>query len=74
MLFVAAGEAEVGEGLVIDGEEADGGAVFGGHVGDGGAVGDGHVVQAVAEELDELVDDAVLAEDLGDGQDQVGGG
>jgi hypothetical protein len=34
----------------------------------------GSVLQAVAEELDELADHAVLAQHLGDGQHQVGGG
>lgn len=30
--------AEVGEGLVVDGEETHGGSVLGGHVGNGGSV------------------------------------
>ena len=72
--FIASGQAEVGQSRVIDGEEADGRAVFGCHVGDGGAVGDGHVGQARAEELDELVDDAMLSEDLRDDEDEVGRG
>ena len=73
-LLIAAGEAQVIERALIDGEEAHRGAVFGGHVGDGGAVGHGQGGDAFAEELDELVDHALLAEDLGDGEDQVGGG
>ena len=40
VLFAAAGEAEVAQGLGVDGEDAAGGAVLGGHVGDGGAVGE----------------------------------
>ena len=35
---IAAGGAQVVEGLVVDGEEAAGGAVFRRHVGDGGAI------------------------------------
>ena len=73
-LVVAAGEPEVLEGPVVDREESDGGAVLGRHVGDRRPVGHRHVGQAGAVELDELVDDTVLAEHLGDSQDQVGGG
>ncbi len=58
LLFGAAGEAEVGEGFLVDGEDAAGGAVLGGHVGDGGAVGEGELGDAGAVELDELADDA----------------
>ena len=72
--FAAAGEAEVAEGLGVDGEDAAGGAVLGGHVGDGGAVGQREVGDAGAVELDELADDAELAQGFGDGQDEVGGG
>ena len=72
--FVAAGEAEVLEGLLVDGEDAAGGAVLGGHVGDGGAVGEGKLGDAGAVELDELADDAVLAQGFGDGEDEIGGG
>src|ERR1019366_5583551 len=72
--FGAAGEAEVLEGLVIDGEDAAGGAVLGSHVGDGGAVGEREFGDAGAVELDELADDSVLAESFGDGEYEVGGG
>ena len=70
----AAGEAEVLQGLGVDGEDAAGGAVLGSHVGDGGAVGEGQLGDAGAVELDELADDAMLAQRLGDGEDEVGGG
>ena len=73
-LGIAAGELEIVERHLIDGEEADSRAVFGGHVRDGGAVGHAQCRDAVAEELDELVDDALLAEDLRDGEHEVGGG
>jgi hypothetical protein len=73
-LLIATGEAEVIQRNLIDREEAHGGAVFGGHVGDGGAVRDGECGDALPEELDELVDNTLLAEDLRDGEHQVGGG
>ena len=38
-----------------------------------GAVGQGHAIQSGAEELDELIHHAFLAQHLCDGQDQVGG-
>src|SRR3546814_1943388 len=60
--------------FAIDREDAAGGAVFGRHVGDGGAVGQRQVVQTVAKELDELADHTVLAQHLGDGKHQIGGG
>ena len=62
--FGAAGEAEIFEGFVVDGEDAAGGAVLGRHVGDGGAVGEWELGDAGAVELYELADDAVLAEGL----------
>ena len=71
---VAPGEAQVVEGDVVDGEDGAGGAVLGRHVADGGPVGQRHGGHARTEELDELPDHAVLAEEVGDGQHQVGGG
>ncbi len=56
------------------GKEAAGRAVFGGHVGEGRAVGDRHRVEAGPVEFDELADDALLAQHLGDGQHEVGRG
>ncbi len=74
LLVAAAGEAQVAEGFGVDGEDAAGGAVFGGHVADGGAIGEGQFGDAGAVELDELADHAELAQGLGDGEDEVGGG
>ena len=62
------------EGLAVDGEVAAGRAIFRCHVADGGAVGEAQVVEAGAEELDELAHHALLAQHLGDGQHQIGGG
>ena len=56
----------------VDREEAAGRAIFRRHVGERRAVGDRHLVEAGAEELDELADDALLAQHLGDGQHEVG--
>ena len=71
---LAAGDGEIVQRFVVDREEAAGGAVLGRHVGDGGAVGERQVVEAGAVELDELVDHALLAQHLRDGEHEVGGG
>ena len=68
----AAREAQVAERLGVDREDAARRAVLGRHVRDRRAVGERQLRQAVAEELDELADDALLAQHLGDGQHEVG--
>ena len=73
-LGVAAGRLEVGQRFLVDREEAAGGAVFRRHVGDRRLVLQRQVRETVAVELDELADDALLAQHLGDGEHQVGGG
>ena len=72
--FVAAGGAQIIERFVVDGEKSHCRAVFGGHIGDGGAIGDFERGGAVAEKFDELADDFGVAQNLGDGEDEVGGG
>ena len=74
LLLGAAGQAQVGQRLVVDREDRAGRAVLGAHVADGGPVGQRDVGDARAVELDELADDAVLAQLLGDRQHEVGGG
>src|SRR3546814_7746124 len=59
---------------LVDREDATGGAVLGRHVADRSAIGQRQVLHALAVELDELADHAVLAQHLGDGEHQVGGG
>ncbi len=74
VLLVAAAEPQVGERLLVDGEEATGRAVLGRHVGDRRPVGEREAVETVAVELDELVDHALLAQHLDDPQGHVGRG
>ncbi len=74
LLGLAAGELEVVDGLLVDVEHRGGGAVFRAHVGDGRAVADGQAVRPLAEELDVGAHHALLAQELGQGQDDVGGG
>ncbi|MND95340.1 hypothetical protein D3C80_875940 [compost metagenome] len=69
-----AGQAQVFQRDVVHREETAGGAVFRGHVGDGRAVGQRQVGKAVAVEFDEFAHHAFLAQHLGHGQHQVGGG
>ncbi len=59
-LRAAAGQAQVADRLGVDGEEAAGGAVLGRHVPERRPVGERQPVEAVAEVLDELPDDAGL--------------
>ncbi len=58
----------------VDREDRAGGPELRAHVADGGPVGERHLGHALAVELDELADDAVVAQHLGDGQDDVGRG
>jgi hypothetical protein len=70
----AARQREVAQRLLVDREDAAGRAVFRSHVGDRRAVGERQARHAGPEELDELVDDVLLAQDLGHRQDEVGRG
>ena len=70
----AAGGPEVVDRFGIDGEVAHGRAVLGGHVGDGRAVGQRKRGGAGAVELDELADDLLLAQHLGDVEREIGRG
>ncbi len=70
----APGELEVAQRLGVDREDRAGRAELRRHVADRRPVGEAERLQPGAEELDELGDDAVLAQHLGHGQDQVGRG
>ncbi len=74
LLLGAAGEAEVADGLGVDREDRGGGTELGAHVAERRAVGQRNLGDTLAVELDELTDDAVLAQHVGDGEDHVGGG
>ena len=71
LLLGTAGQAEVVDGLLVDREDRDGRAELRAHVADRGAVGQRKGRDTGAVELDELADDAVLAQHLGDRQDEV---
>ena len=64
--------AEVAERLVVDREERRGRAVLGTHVRERGAIGEREGREPVAAELDERADDAALAQQLGQGEHEVG--
>jgi hypothetical protein len=74
VLVASARHAEIGQGLLVDGEEAARRAVLRRHVRDRRAVGERQAGQAAPEVLHELADDSELAEGLGHGQDEVGSG
>ena len=74
LLGRAAGELEVAQRLGVDREDRAGRAELRRHVADRRPVGERQVGDPGAVELDELADDAVLAQHLGDGQHEVGGG
>ena len=74
LLLWASGELEVLGGLLINWEDCRGGTELRGHVADGGAVSQRNGLDAVAVELYELLDNAVLAQHLSDGKYDVGCG
>jgi hypothetical protein len=70
----APGAAQIGERLVVDGEEAAGGTVLRRHVADRRAIGQAHRGQARSVEFDELIHHALGAQEVGERQHQVGRG
>ena len=68
------GRAQVAQRLVVDREDRARRAVLGRHVADRRPVLERHAADAFAVELDELADHTVLAQQLGDGQHEVGRG
>jgi hypothetical protein len=74
LLVRAPGVAHIVHRHVVHREEAHRRAVFRRHVGDGGAIRHGQRRRARAEKLDELADHFLFAQQLGDGQHQIGGG
>jgi hypothetical protein len=65
-------EPQVGDRRRVERERAARRAVLGRHVRDRRAVGERELGEAGTRELDELPDDAVLPQHLGDAQDEVG--
>ena len=74
LLLGSAGQPQVVDGDLVDGEHRGGGAEFGAHIAQGGPVGQRDLGHTLAVELDELADHAVLAQHVGDGEHHVGGG
>ena len=74
MLLVATGEAHVVDGHLVDGEHGAGGAVLRGHVADGGSSLERQGGHARPVTLDEGTHHAVVPQQLGHGEDDVGGG
>ena len=71
--LVPPGQAQVGDGFLVDGEDARRGAVLRRHVREGGTVGQRQRGQAISGELHVGANDAVRAQHLADHEDQVGG-
>ena len=71
---LAAGEQEIIDCLLIDVEHGGRRAIFRAHVRDGRAVADRQAVSALAEEFEPGADHALLAEEFGDRENDVGGG
>ena len=74
LLAAAAREREVAQRLGVDREDRAGGAELRAHVAERRAVSERQAADARTEELDELADDADLAQALGDSQHEVGRG
>ena len=74
LVLVATRQPQIVDGDLVDRENRCGGTELRAHVAQRGAVGQRHLGHALTVELDELADHAVLAEHVGDGQHDVGGG
>ena len=72
LLLRAAGELEVLGGLLVNREDRSGGTELRRHVADGGAVCQRDRLNTVAIELNKLLHNAVFAQHLGDGKNDVG--
>ena len=74
LVLGAAGQAQVGQRLLVDREQRGGRAVLGRHVGDRRAVAQRQPGDAVAEAFEVGADDLLATQELGQRQHQVGGG
>ena len=73
LLLAPACELEVAKRLLVHREDPDSGAILGSHVADRRPVRQGQRRDPGTVELDELADDSLLPEHLGDGEHQVRG-
>ena len=74
MCLVPAGEAQVVERHRVDRADCYRGTVFGRHVAERRTVGNRQELETRSIKLDELPNDPELAQSLGDGEHQIGGG
>jgi len=71
--LISAGETEIVDGLLIDGEVSHGSSILRGHVGNGGSISKSQVLDTRSIELDELANNTSLSEHLDAGEDEIGG-
>ena len=71
-MLSATGNSQVIQGHFVDWEDRNGGSEFWRHVSDGCSVSQRHLRHSGAIELNELANNAVLTQHLGDGKDNVG--
>src|SRR5690606_34224007 len=74
LLWLTAGQLQVINGLLVDVEHRGSSTVFRGHVGNGGPVADGQARRTFAEEFQVGTDHTLLTQELGNGQNNIGGG
>jgi len=72
LLGGATGQAQVGQGFIVDREDRRGGTELGAHVGDRGPIRQRQTGKPVARKFDERSDDPERAEHLGHHEHQVG--
>ncbi|GBD09832.1 hypothetical protein HRbin22_02093 [Candidatus Thermoflexus japonica] len=74
LLRIPAGAPQIRQRLLVHREEPAGCPILRGHIGDGRPIRQAEAPQAGSEELHEFIHHPPLAEELGDREDQVGGG
>jgi hypothetical protein len=86
LLLVSTGQSEIGKGVDVHREVADGSTVFGGHITNGCTIGDGEAGDTRSVEFDEFFDDTrgefmvtlwalpLFTESSSDGEYQIGCG
>ena len=74
LIMATSGQAQIIQGIAVDEEHRGGGTVFRSHVGNRGAVADGQRRSALATELEIGTDHLGLPQELGQCQNDIGGG